>query len=215
MLSSSLTHELTVLFVEFVHFTFADVVLIEEIVLESGYWIVVLLPRVHLVDRSVGCAVVRCAVMAQTIGHGLDQHWSRLLDCDLSRCSCGVVDGEQVVTVDSNGDNAVSWTSRGNTIASVLILDRRGNGVTIVTAEMSQPGIRTCPGNVSSAYRIQRAGYLPEEDDWDVIDGREVHGCVSVSFTRSALAEIANDAKTILLSLVSIGRADCLWHLSC
>ena len=92
-----------------------------HVVLEARDRIVLALPRVHLVHRPIGRAVIGRAVMTETIGHRFDEHRPRLSQCDLARRFGCVVHGEQVVAIDPDAHHAVAGASGRNSVASVLV----------------------------------------------------------------------------------------------
>lgn len=53
----------------------------------------------------------------------------------------GVVDGEDVVAVNSDGGDAVRRTPDSDAVTAVLLARRRGDGVTVVSAEEKQKKI--------------------------------------------------------------------------
>lgn len=78
------------------------------------------------------------------IGHGFDEDRSALLESEPAGGLGDVVDGPDIVTIDSDRGHAVARTSPGDAVTSVLLLHRRGDGVTVVSAE--EDGGRTQGG---------------------------------------------------------------------
>ena len=73
--------------------------------------------------------------MADTVGHRFDQNGSLLREgfgfCGLNSGS----DGESVVTVHTDGEHSVAWTTRGNAVSSELLRGGGGDGVAVVSDE--------------------------------------------------------------------------------
>ena len=144
------TYKLAVLFVELVDLAFADVVLVDEIVLEAGNGIVILLPRAHLIDRSIRSRIITRAVVAQSIRHRFDQNWSRLFDGDVTGRSSRIINSKQIVTVNSDGDHSVGLAPGCYSIASILFTHGGADGVTVISTKKYE-------WNVENAGKVERS----------------------------------------------------------
>jgi hypothetical protein len=107
-----------------------------EVVGKPSNGMVLLVPVSDFVDGPVRAAVVRRAVVADPVSHGLDENWPALSDGNLPGLFGGVVDGKNVVAVHSDGRHAVGGTADGDAITPVLLMNGSGDCVAIVSAEM-------------------------------------------------------------------------------
>ena len=84
-----------------------------------------LFPLLHLFLVTIALREITCRVVTHSIRDGLDQDWSLLSQDQLSCLFSRMVDGNQVVAVDTNGGHSVGDTSDNDTIAGVLLIDWR------------------------------------------------------------------------------------------
>ena len=84
-----------------------------------------LFPLLHLFFIAIALREITCRVVTHSIRDGLDQNWSLLSQDQLTCLFCSMVDGNQVVAVDADGGHPVGDTSDSDTIASVLLINRR------------------------------------------------------------------------------------------
>ena len=92
------------------------------------------------------------------VSHGLNQNGSHFAERHLTSFKCGVVNGEDVVAIDTHRQHAVGWSATGDSVASVLFLGRCRNGVTVVAAA----GKQTIMNMQSSRKTVN---HLPEKDN--------------------------------------------------
>ena len=108
----------------------------------------------------------------------LHDNFSCALHCEVNR--------EQVVAIDSDCGHTVGYTSHSDTIASVLVIDWRGDGVHIVTAE------KECLA----------------------AEGRsEVKSRVEITFRSRAFTEVSHSDAVLIVNTVSVATAGCLRNL--
>lgn len=74
-------------------------------------------------------------MIPNSIRYGFDQCGSLLANDDLSGLLAGVVYGEDVVAVDSDGRHPVRDTSHGDAISRILIVNGGRDRVHVVAAE--------------------------------------------------------------------------------
>ena len=83
-----------------------------------------LFPLLHLFLVTVALRKITRRVVTHSIRDCLDQDWSLLSQDQLSCLLSSMVDGNQVVAVDTNGGHSVGDTSDNDAIAGVLLIDR-------------------------------------------------------------------------------------------
>ena len=70
------------------------------------------------------------------VSHSLNQNRSRFLYGYLPRFHCGVVHGQSVVTIDSNGQHSVTGAAGSNAVSFILFMHRCRNGIAIIAAAL-------------------------------------------------------------------------------
>lgn len=58
------------------------------------------------------------------VSHSFDQDWPHLIEGHLTSFGNSIVDGKDIVTIDTNGEHAVSRTTTRNAVAAVLLFGR-------------------------------------------------------------------------------------------
>ena len=74
-------------------------------------------------------------MIAYSIRHCLNEHWSLLLNDQLPSMFAGVVDGKDVVAVHTDGVHAVGDATNYDTVSSILIINGGRDGVHVIPAE--------------------------------------------------------------------------------
>ena len=74
-------------------------------------------------------------MIAHSIRNGLDKCWSLFFDDNLPSLFACVVDSENIISIDSDCGHTVGNTSYSDTISSILIINRCGNSIHIVSTE--------------------------------------------------------------------------------
>jgi len=86
------------------------------------------IPLLNFLDRTILARIVTCRVMSDSIGHGLHQDTLLAFHGPASRFAYSRQYGQGIVSIYSDSVQTVSRSTRSDTISSVLIDDRCGNG---------------------------------------------------------------------------------------
>ena len=89
----------------------------------------------HLYFVTIALREVTGGMITYMVGDGLNKRWSLFFDNNLSSLFACVVDGKDVISIDSDSWHPVCDTSNSDTISGILIINRCGNGIHIVSAE--------------------------------------------------------------------------------
>ena len=108
-------------------------------------------------------------MIAHSIRDSLDQNWPLLLQNQLSCLLGGVVDSDQVITIDTNGGHAIGHTPDHDAIARVLLVNRSRDGVHVVSAV--EEGLRAqSRSEVQRTVEVaHRGGTFAEVCDCDAV----------------------------------------------
>jgi hypothetical protein len=88
---------------------------------QSNDGIIATLPILDFHTGAVRKAVVAGAVVGDTVAHRLNQNWSTTItQCSSASLFHCFIDSKDVVSIDSDSVNAVSDSSTGNSVATVL-----------------------------------------------------------------------------------------------
>lgn len=115
-----------------------DNIFSQQILFKSGDGVAELLQKVgplfHLLFVSVGGWEITSGVITHSIRYSFNKNGSLISDNHLSSLLCGGEDGKNIITVDPDGWHAISYSSDGNSVSCVLIIDWSGNSVHVVSA---------------------------------------------------------------------------------
>ena len=125
-------------------------------------------------------------MVTNTVRDSLDQNWALLADDDFTSLLGRKVDSKQVIAIDTDRWHAICDTTSNDTIASILVIDRRRDGIHIVAT------VKECLAAQSRS---------------------KIQGGVEIAFGGCTLTKVCHSDTVIATNPIVISGSGCLWHL--